>query len=725
MTQYSFDDFDRYARLGVKDQKPIWTLDFSRTEEADKDLLDWLKVNFENKKMSAQPRIRNWRDNLALYKGIHYRTMEIRNQDFRRDMGDRTIRNPKIVVNHVYNMVETKVAKMSRFRPSVAVLPISDEWADKCNTKTVKLLVDNRWYEVDMDTVLREAQRICYIYGTCFVKVTWNPDIGPLHPYAKELQAKGIPLTAMSQKGDVIQDRDGKTVVLERPPRVGDVEFKIITPDFVYPEEKYRWDDVTELTEIYFAPEEEVKMDYPEIQDKIKVSKDLKFDIDAMEERSVFTEVQVRETWVKPHKYLPKGLHIKWTEDVILDVQEFPYEYDDLPYERWTDIDVPNECMGRSFIQNIRQLQIHFNNLASGIARNHGLASAPKWVMPAGACRFADLGNESTVVEFKGPIPPQLVSMNPTGVEVFNYMKELRQMIMEASEVQGISMGQPPAGIKAGVALQFLDEQEQERQNNGVAKRNAVIRNLFKCTAALMRQYYRDDDGRMIRILGKDNGYLMRPFKQADLTEAYDVRMQNASSLPDSKASKIQTIIDLKMSFPSMIRDEQVVEMLDLGTSETFVDKATIAIKSAESENESMLNGEQVVEPKPWEDLIIHYDVHIKALQERAFKEEVPSEYQKALVDHLTATEYLMVEQAKRSPMFTQKLIMTFPQFPVFFVPDEEFMSILIPQMPPAMGGGGAGKGGAPAPGKGLIPPTQTGAQSNPGPLPEQSPIGD
>lgn len=722
MSQYSFDDFDNYARMGLKDQKPIWTLNLDRSLESDEDLLRWLKTMMENKKLTAQPRIRNWRDNVALYKGIHYRTQEVRNQDFRRDMGDRTIRNPKVVVNHIYNMVETKVAKMSRFRPAVAVLPINDEWDDKCNVKTVKMLVDNRWYEVDIDGVLRNGQRAVYIYGTSFIKVIWDKDIGPLHPYAKQLKAQGVPMNALTQKGETIEDREGKPIVIERDIRVGDVKYEILTPDFVYPEEKYRWEDVTELTEVYFRAIEEVKSDYPELQDKIHVCKDFKFDLDTMEDRSIITETRIHETWVKPHKYMPRGAWIKWTDDVILEVTEFPYEHGELPYLPWTDIDVPNECMGRSFISNIRQLQRHFNNLASGIARNHGLASAPKWIMPAGACRMQDLSNDATVVEFKGPMPPVLQSMNPTGVEIFAYMKELRQMIMEGSEVAGISMGQPPAGIRAGVALQFLDEQEQERQNNGVAKRNTIIRNLFKMTAATMRQFYNDEDDRMIRIIGKDNTYLLKPFKKSDLTEAYDVRMQNSSSLPDSKASKIQTILDLKMGFPTMLKDEQVVEMLDLGTSEAFIDRVTVAVKSAESENEAMLSGQGVIEPKPWEDLINHYDIHLKSLQERAFKEEVPSDYQNKLIEHVKATEYLMVEKAKRNGLFLQKLMMTFDQFPIFFAPDEQFAMMLRGPMgaPPPMGSG------APAPGgNGLVPPVQTGTQENPGPLPEQSPIGE
>ena len=133
---------------------------------------------------------------------------------------------------------------------------------------------------------------------------------------------------------------------------------------------------------------------------------------------------------------------------------------------------------GRSFIQNIVQLQRHFNNITSGVARNHGIGGAPKWMMPKGACSLASLNNEFTVVEYTGPVAPKIAAMNPTPPEILNYQDKLERWIEKGSVVYNISRGEPPKGITASVALQFLDEQEQQRDSRGIIKRYKRIREI-------------------------------------------------------------------------------------------------------------------------------------------------------------------------------------------------------------------------------------------------------
>lgn len=712
MSQYSFDDFESSNRSELKDQKPIWAMDFSRTQKADEELLAWLKDSLDNLKKINLPRVQIWRENMALYKGIHYKSQDIRSSDYRRDTGDKTVRNPRIVINHVFNMVETKVAKMSRFKPAIAVIPNNNEWFDKCNTKTVKILVDSRWHEADMDELVRHLQRASYVFGHSYMKVFWNKDIGPEVPELKELEEMGIDLFAVNENGERILDREGKEIPLRRDARLGDVDYQVKTPDMVLFEERKNIQESTYCHDLEWFPVEEVRADYPMVE-KIEPSSEFKFDLETMTEKHAEHEVMVVETHFRPTKYFPKGLIIKWEQNNILEIKEFPYKHKKLPYVCLKDIEVTNEMMGRSFIQNIKQPQRHFNSLASGVARNHGLANAPKWIMPAGSCRFADLGNDITVVEYKGPVPPRLESFSPTSPEVFNYMDKLKGMIMESSEITGLSMGQPPAGIRAGVALQFMDEQEQERHNNAVAKRSKAIREIFKMTAILQQQFYKDEDGRMIRIIGKDNKYLLRPFRSADLTTSWDIREQNSSALPETKTARIQSIIDLKMYFPTLLKDEQVASMLDLGTSDEFMDHATVAVKAMESENDTILSGQPTPEPKPWEDLIIHWKGHLKVLQERTFKEEVPTEAQAKLIEHMLTTEYLMAEKAERNIIFMTKLRTQCEQFPIFFRPSDEFMRILS-GMPMDVPNGGKSVAPEMNPNSGLVPPAETGVQEMP-----------
>jgi hypothetical protein len=681
----TFDDFELEGDLEYKEVPPVWTVDLKN----EKKLLEWLNKDFDNKVKKAEPRIRVYREQLALYKGVHYRSQETRNQDFRRDSGDRSIRNPKVVVNHVYDMVENKTAKMSRFRPNVAVLPQNhDEYDDKVQSKTYKMLLDSRWQEVDIDSYLRETQRSTYVFGESFLKVYWDKEQGDVDPDFLDL--------ADSEGSAKIKTDTGEEVEISYPTTIGDVSYKVLAPDRFFPElGKLEWQEVDHGTEIDYINKEVAKAINPEKQEFIREQPHYLYDIDAVKEVRNSSDIIVKTFWHRPSKFLPKGLKVTFVAEAILKMEDYPYDHGRLPFRRLTDIDVPTELYARSFISQVRQLQRHYNNLASGVARNHGLASAPKWVMPAGACKISALNNEVTVVEYKGGVPPRLENMNPTHPEVFNYMEKLEVNIQKLAGVHGISRGTPPPGIRAGVALQFLMEQEQERENNGVAKRNALIKEVARDTIDLMKQYYKPEDGRMIRILGKDNSYMVKSFEKSNKNLKYDVRIQNASSLPESKAARIQSIIDLNMGFPGLFNNKQVIEMLDLGTDEAFKDKATTAIKAAESENESMLSGDPVEEPKPWEDLLAHYDVHLQKLQERTFKEEVPSEYQEELVKHLAITEMHMWNKATKNAAFRMKLMQN-EYFPLFFTLPEDAAQLFATggaPMPPDAPAGAPGEG--------------------------------
>jgi hypothetical protein len=677
-----YDAFDGDGELSVVNQKPLWAVDFSNED----DLLKWLVNDFQQKSAQMAPRIRTYREWVALYKGIHYKSQETRTADFRFD-SDTASRSPKIVVNHVYDMVETKTARLSRYRPAISVMPQNVEWGDKINAETVKTLVDSRWYEADIDSIFRTAQRNAFIYGMCFVSPVWNDELGHVHPFYKEFKKLGVE-NISEQVKEFFTGQDGSVIdIPEREVYVGDVEFRVLTPDYVYPAKASCWDKVPNITELEWCDIDELRSRHSAKADKIQAFKGMKFDYETMQDQSVQQQALKLTLWYKPCFNMPKGKKIVFTEDCVLSVEDFPFEHRELPFIPLTDIDVPNEVMARSMLGIINQLQRHYNNLASSVARNHGLATAPKWVMPKGACKINSLGNDATIVEYQGGVPPRLESYSPTSPEVFGYMDKLESLIQRLSGVHGISRGAPPPGIRAGVALQFLDEQEAERENSAVAKRNNLIRKTAIHTIALMKQYYSDSDGRLIKILGADNSYKIKPFKMADFSSTYDVRILNSSALPDSKSGKIQSIIDLQMAFPNFFKEKQVMSMLDLGAYEEFRDKSTIAVKSAEHENYLFLKGDVVEEPKPYEDLLIHYDTHLKLLQERSYKEEVPSEIRLKLEEHIGITEMLMWIAASKNAMFRNQ-VLSIPQYPIFFTLDE-MSAMLVSQgtgypMPPA-----------------------------------------
>lgn len=135
-----------------------------------------------------------------------------------------------------------------------------------------------------------------------------------------------------------------------------------------------------------------------------------------------------------------------------------------------------------------------------------------------------------------------------------------------------------------------------------------------------------------------------------------------------------------------MFQPEQLVDLLDLGAVEKFASQATVAVKAAESENDSILSGKEIDPPAEWENLIIHYDIHLKKLQERQFK-KTPPEIKSAFIAHLKATEMLMWMKINQNALFRQQVMARFPQFPVFFSVDKQTAMMLAGANMPAPGG--------------------------------------
>ena len=130
--------------------------------------------------------------------------------------------------------------------------------------------------------------------------------------------------------------------------------------------------------------------------------------------------------------------------------------------------------------------------------------------------------------------------------------------------------------------------------------------------------------------------------------------------------------------------------MLELGQADKFMDEASSSSRSAEYENELILEGEELPDPEIYENLLIHWKVHVKAIQDLSFKRKTPDEIKNKMKEHIMATEMLMGQMAERNPEFG-KVLLTLSQFPLFFYPETKPQipmagqdATLLPVEPPA-----------------------------------------
>lgn len=663
---YLFDDLDSDGGKAYRSQKPIWALNLD-SPDSEKDILNWLRAESCFLEEENQNRIKTIQKNVALYKGVQYESQDV-NRSSMREIDDKQRNIKKIVVNHIYDLTENKVSRIVKYRPAIAVIPTNDEWADKVSSKVVKMLIDHIWYVEHFDSrIVPEVVKDNFISGESYLWITWDPKKGDVHPdFDKN---KKIPM--VDENGQEEKDENGKTIYLDKVIHIGDVKYEIVSADNVLIEPKARFSEANYCFKKKLYRVEELRQLYPDKADKIKATRNVQvYDYDKMSMRQLNNEVMVWEFWHKKNEFLEEGRKIVYTADVILENDNHPNKHGDFPFERLTDIDVPGEVHGMSFFQNIKQLAALINNLTTMIARNQFQVGHPKWVYPAGSCKIESLANDITVVQFKGPVEPKLIQMNPTPAEVFNFRELAKTELQTIGGVFGVSRGEPPKGVEAGIALQFLAEQEQERYNLTILKFNEWVRSVALKTIAVASDFYDVSDNRMLRVVGKNNQWMITPFDAASLTTSYDVIIQNSSALPQSKAARMQFLIDLKQQFPQMVSDEQFLDLLDMSQSETFIDIATVAVRTAEAEVEDLLAGKDVPQPEEYDDLITKWKIYAKTPQAYTFKRETPVEVRAKYLAYLGAVEMLMMDKAKKNPAFAQSM-MTLVNFPLVMTPME------------------------------------------------------
>lgn len=669
---------------------PLYSLDLDDSKN-EPDVLRWLSSELGFLEQENESRIRVMRRNLALYKGIQYQETETRLDA--RDRGtDRAQVVRKIVINMLYDLTKTKASRLIKFKPAVAILPTNDELGDKVAAKVTKQLLDHVWYESDFEGKIQtQLVTNALVMGESYLFVLWDQDKGDLNPaWVKASKENGGKVPVLNQDGLPTKDPQGNTVYIDRPVRTGDIKYKVWLASEVLLQKKRQFVDVDYCFTRELVNTQELRQLYPDKASKIKDLDDAQvYDYEKMQLSPARGEVVVYTFWHRRSPMMDKGRKIVFLKDVILENIESPFSHDQLPFVRFTDVEYPGELYGVSFFENCKQLTGTYNNLTNMLLRNIVLASHPKWMVPAGSVALDRLGNDITIVQYKGPQPPVLVTAPTVPADVFGFREKIKEEAIQMSGVGQVARGETPPGIKAGVALQFLSEQESERYNELVLKYNDMILSISKITLAVCGDYYDESDERMIRVIGKDNQWMTKFFNVAYLEKDYDIRVQNSSALPRSLAARTQTLLDLNERFPNQFTSEQVIDLLDLGQADKFIDAATVAVRTAQAENEELLKdvkealSEEQLAPKEFENHVLHWREHTRVVQEYSFKYQIPWKVQQRVIDHITAHEMLMVDVAARNPRFAEE-VAKLSLFPMFYMPMPMAAPTAVPEVPMA-----------------------------------------
>lgn len=123
------------------------------------------------------------------------------------------------IFNHLHDITEQRVSKLSRLQPSFEVVPTNQENKDRLVSRLLKVALEAMKRRVLMDFLMQEVERWNSVFGEMYVGIEWDADIG---------------------------DRVGKGKL----ERVGDVKVYPKAPWTILPFPCRHWDEVKSVIDI-------------------------------------------------------------------------------------------------------------------------------------------------------------------------------------------------------------------------------------------------------------------------------------------------------------------------------------------------------------------------------------------------------------------------------------------------------------------------------------------
>lgn len=639
----------------------------------------WLKEWFEYEHERAFPRWTMYRRILNMYKNLDEHEGDGMVKTSNRDRAI-NVRKAKIRDNTIYSNTEARVSQVSRKKIAIAFVPrVQNSQEDINATEAAKLLTKARFEEIDFDGQMTRMDRITFLLGHSLYETCWDPDAGHIAPSFKRAMEK------YKDEEVIIDEESGKKLDKKKPIRVGDVEGNLIPPYRFFPEqERAKLKKCNYIDTFDWMFKEEVEAEWEKAKGKITSSEFVKWDFQTDKIERPNNQVMVHTFWHKPTKYFPEGCKITWCDDMILEWIDFPYADGELPFDDDKDIEVEGEFWGRPYVINIEQLYKVNNSLISGMARNHGVLSAPKVMFPEGSVDVKSLNNEYSALQYRGAIKPEILQHQYVNSGEIEFQKYLQSRMGELSSNFDISRGVVPPGVTAASAIRYLDEQELQRAQPSIAKRNKRILNITRKFISRMSQGYKVTDERTVRLVGENNQFIIKSFKKLALDSIADIKLENTSALADTKTGAIADIIDLNASNqkdPTFTRKE-IIKLLDLGLDEAFKDEVTFAVDTARTILESILNGEQAPAPSKTDGLLEFYAVFGRYVESITYKLYLEEPLKKAIDAYIMGLEMLMWQKSTENPKFAMGLA-EFEKYPMFFSPPAP----PVPVTPPTEGG--------------------------------------
>ena len=315
-----------------------------------------------------------------------------------------------------------------------------------------------------------------------------------------------------------------------------------------------------------------------------------------------------------------------------------------------------------------------YDLIDQGVVRNIGVASHPKLMIPEGTVNLKQMNNEYSAVQYRGLQAPTWLQHNYVNRGEFEIQDRLERKMDSLAKVSELTKNPSTFKDMPASAIRLLEDQATGVNTSTVEKRKTRTKKIYWKFAMLMGENYKDDDGRMISILGEDNEYIIKDFKKVpSFSKLSSVEPEFTSALSSTRAGKVADIVDLNAANqqdPAFGRKE-IITLLGLGTNKAFREEISAGVITARTVIDILKEGNIPKEPEETDDLITMWMMFVRYLESVPYKMKISEQVRTNISQYMMGIEALMTKQATQNALFANK-VRQLDRFPIFFDPAQE-----------------------------------------------------
>lgn len=549
-----------------------------------------------------------WWNNIALVAGDHYMRWEPTVGGYvERQFDDHNIR---LVLNHARVVARTELGKLNKSKPITDIMPQSDDGEDIAAAEVGQFALDSMEWKFRLRDTRSTAKWWMILTGVGAIYCGWDP-VDARDGYQKYYIDPNTGDATFNQKriNELKQLYEGGEIdeLTESEDPLGDCCFDVYSPFQILPDDTVlRFKDIGDIitTDVVdldkaignWKPKQELRADdkQPGVIEGRMIRR---LGVGAGSAFSTNTSskvVQIHTYWLKPgifpqNSYLRDGIMVRWANRNIKleENAPFPYTDNELPFVFFEHIPNATAIWPDSVIEDIRSPNIELDKTVSQLLENRDMMVNPMWRIPE-QCRVSGKivskpGGELRYVHVRDIPPPEPIPGTPLPVQIENLAVALRDQILDISGQGEVSRGRVPSGARAGVMLQYLNEEDETRLGPTADNCGEATARMGSLILSRLSQFYSTE--RLMRGFKRGGGFAVRKFKGADLKGNTDVVFLEGTANARSKAARQQNALTaVEMGMP--MSPKKLHDLLELGGGEP--DEIDLAMAQADRENELM-----------------------------------------------------------------------------------------------------------------------------------------